>query len=191
MKRNLQAKLTAEHLVRNAYLYVRQACRHETVENATRIGRQYALRERAIALGWREEQVVTIDCDLGQSGCSARRAGFQHLVAEVLRGAAGVVMAPDASRLARRLSDWQVLVESCATTGTLLLLDDALFDPSRPEDRLFLGLERVFSESGICRRPRRKLLAKTRRGPRERRVRRAKPEAAGSVARHGESWRRL
>ena len=55
--------------------------------------RQYALRERAVALGWADEQIIVIDQDLGHSGASmADRLGFQRLVTEVGLGRVGLVM---------------------------------------------------------------------------------------------------
>jgi DNA invertase Pin-like site-specific DNA recombinase len=183
MERDMQQKITAEHLERNAYLYVRQACRQETPATAEGTQRQYALRERAIHLGWKEEQVLTIDGDLGESGGSSRRSDFERLVVTVRRGGAGLVMALDATRLARRLSDWQALLESCALTGTLLLLDDALLDPSRRDDRMLLVLKPVFTDSRTCRRSGRTLLAGTRRGPRGRRSPGARPQAPGGLGR--------
>jgi len=183
MERDMERKITAEHLERNAYLYVRQACVPEIPGSAEGTQQQYALRERATRLGWKEEQVLTIAGDIGDSGGSSHRVGFERLVAAVRGGGAGVVMALDASRLARKLSDWEALLESCARSRTLLLLDDRLFDPSRPDDRMLLGLKPVFWDCGVCRRPRRKLLAGTRRGPRGRRSPGARSQAPGSVAR--------
>jgi len=43
------------------------------VENTESTERQYALRQRAVALGWPIDSVVVIDTDLGQSGASAIR----------------------------------------------------------------------------------------------------------------------
>ena len=159
MEQETREKITTEHLERNAYLYVRQACR-QRAETAEGIERQYALKERAVALGWKSARVVTIDDDLGQSGNSSRRPGFQRLLAQVRRADAGVVMALDTSRLGRRPSDWQLLAASCVLTRTLLLVAGRLLDPSCPEDRLLLGLVRGFLESAICRRSR----ASSRRG---------------------------
>jgi DNA invertase Pin-like site-specific DNA recombinase len=86
------SKVTAGHLARTAYLYVRQSTLRQVLNNTESATRQYALRQRAVALGWPVEQVVTIDSDQGQSGASAAdREGFQHLVAEVGLGRAGVV----------------------------------------------------------------------------------------------------
>jgi DNA invertase Pin-like site-specific DNA recombinase len=108
-------KVTARHLQRNAYLYVRQSTLRQVLENTESIKRQYALRELAVALGWPIERVITIDSDLGQSGASAAdREGFQRLVTEVSLGRAGIVLGLEVSRLARNCSDWHRLLEICA-----------------------------------------------------------------------------
>ena len=134
-------KVTARHVQRQAMLYVRQSTLHQVMENTESTARQYALRERAIALGWQPERVVVIDQDLGQSGASAvDRAGFQRLVAEVGLGHVGLVMGLEVSRLARSSLDWHHLLEICAMTGTLILDEDGLYDPSTFHDRLLLGL---------------------------------------------------
>ena len=84
-------KITPRHLRRQAYLYVRQSTLRQVVENTESTQRQYALRQRAVALGWPIEQVVVIDRDLGQSGASAAdREGFQQLVRDVGLGRAGL-----------------------------------------------------------------------------------------------------
>ncbi len=78
-------KITPRHLRRQAYLYVRQSTLRQVVENTESTQRQYALRQRAVALGWPIEQVVVIDRDLGQSGASAAdREGFQQLVRDAV-----------------------------------------------------------------------------------------------------------
>jgi hypothetical protein len=56
----------------------------QVFENTESTKRQYALRHRAVALGWALDRIITIDSDLGQSGASAiDREGFQPLVAEI------------------------------------------------------------------------------------------------------------
>jgi DNA invertase Pin-like site-specific DNA recombinase len=114
---------------------------------------QYALKERAVALGWPADQVVVIDNDLCQSGTSNKRKGFQRLVREVRLGHAGIVMALDVSRLTRNFTDWQSLSESCAQTDTLILVDDQIYDLAEVNDRLVLGLKGVLS-APCCRQPR-------------------------------------
>ena len=126
-----ESKVTAEHLARDAYLYVRQSTLRQVVENGESTQRQYALRDRAIAAGWPIERIQVIDCDLGRSGAQvAGRDGFQRLVSEVALGKAGIVMGLEVSRLARNSADWAKLVELCAITATLLLDEDAIYDPT-------------------------------------------------------------
>jgi DNA invertase Pin-like site-specific DNA recombinase len=143
-------KVTARHVQRQAMLYVRQSSLHQVLENTESTARQYALRERALALGWPTAQIVTIDQDLGQSGASAAdREGFQRLVAEVGLGRVGVVMGLEVSRLARNSLDWHHLLELCAMTGTLILDEDGLYDPATFNDRLLLGMKGTMSEAEL------------------------------------------
>jgi len=143
-------KVTASHLKRAAYLYVRQSTLRQVVENTESTKRQYALRDRAVALGWPVEQVVVIDSDLGQSGASAAdREGFQKLVAEVGLGHVGMVLGLEVSRLARSSSDWHRLLEICALTETLILDEDGVYDPGHFNDRLLLGLKGTMSEAEL------------------------------------------
>jgi DNA invertase Pin-like site-specific DNA recombinase len=147
---NAESKVTAEHLRRSAYLYIRQSSLHQVLENTESTERQYALRRRAVALGWTDEQVVVIDHDQGLSGASAAdREGFQRLVAEVGLGQAGIVMGLEVSRLARNCADWHRLLEICALSGTLILDEDGLYDPSHYNDRLLLGLKGTMSEAEL------------------------------------------
>ena len=143
-------KVTASHLKRGAYLYVRQSTIRQVFENSESTRRQYDLRNRAIALGWPSENVIVIDSDLGQSGASAAdRAGFQKLVTEVGLGNAGIVLGLEVSRLARNSSDWHRLLEICALSDTLLLDEDGLYSPRDFNDRLLLGLKGTMSEAEL------------------------------------------
>jgi DNA invertase Pin-like site-specific DNA recombinase len=143
-------KITPRHLRRQAYLYVRQSTLRQVLENTESTERQYALRQRAVALGWPIEQVVVIDRDLGHSGASAAdREGFQQLVRDVGLGRAGLVMGLEVSRLARNSMDWHRLLEICALTETLILDEDGLYDPAHFNDRLLLGLKGTMSEAEL------------------------------------------
>jgi DNA invertase Pin-like site-specific DNA recombinase len=161
-------KVTASHLQRAAYLYVRQSTLRQVVENTESTQRQYALQQRAATLGWPKQSIVVIDTDLGQSGASAvDRAGFQKLVADVAMGCAGIVLGLEVSRLARNCADWHRLLEICALTNTLILDEDGIYDPAHFNDRLLLGLKGTMSEAElhlIRSRLRGGLLSKARRG---------------------------
>jgi DNA invertase Pin-like site-specific DNA recombinase len=150
LSNNAHQKVTAHHLKRCAYLYVRQSTLRQVFENTESTARQYALRQRAVALGWPVEKVVVIDSDQGQSGASMEgRDGFQRLVADVGLGRAGIVMGLEVSRLARNSSDWHRLLEICALSGTLILDEDGVYDPSHFNDRLLLGLKGTMSEAEL------------------------------------------
>ena len=147
---NAESKVTAKHLQRAAYLYIRQSTLRQVLENTESTDRQYALRRRAVALGWPEERIVVIDHDQGQSGASAsEREGFQRLVAEVGLGRAGIVMGLEVSRLARNCADWHRLLEICALSRTLILDEDGLYEPAQYNDRLLLGLKGTMSEAEL------------------------------------------
>ena len=65
--------------------------------------------QSAIAVGWREQQIIIVDNDQGETGASASwREGFQRLVTDVGMGHAGIVMGLEVSRLARSNSDWHL-----------------------------------------------------------------------------------
>jgi DNA invertase Pin-like site-specific DNA recombinase len=143
-------KVQPHHLERGAYLYIRQSSMRQVIENVESTKRQYALRSRAIALGWCEDQIVVVDNDQGESGASAAwREGFQHLVADVSMGRAGIVMGLEVSRLARNNADWHRLLEICALADTLILDEDGVYDPTNFNDRLLLGLKGAMSEAEL------------------------------------------
>src|SRR6266851_1678967 len=126
----LSQKVTARHLQRQAMLYVRQSTLHQVLENTESTARQYALRERAIALGWPTERVVVIDQDLGQSGASAvDREGFQRLVAEVGLGHVGLVMGLEVSFWMKMVSTiLQPLMIGCSWECMLDIIWNAVED---------------------------------------------------------------
>jgi len=149
MMNDAHQKVRASHLRRNAYLYVRQSTLRQVFENTESTKRQYGLRQRAVALGWAEERIVVIDSDLGQSGASSDREGFQRLVAEVGMGHAGIVLGLEVSRLARNSMDWHRLLEICALSATLICDEDGVYDPAHFNDRLLLGLKGTMSEAEL------------------------------------------
>ena len=104
-------KLKAAHLERSAYLYIRQSTLRQVYENTESTKRQYGLKQKVLAMGWSEDLIITIDCDLGQSGTSSEgRNGFKKLVSEVGMGHAGLVASLEVSRLSRNSSDWTRLL---------------------------------------------------------------------------------
>ena len=145
-----QQKIRPEHLDRAAVVYVRQSSRQQVLEHSESTRLQYALAERAVALGWARSQVVVIDDDLGVSAATAdSRKGFARLVTEVTMGRAGVVLGIEMSRLARTGRDWHQLLELCSLSGVLLADPDGVYDPGFYNDRLLLGLKGTMSEAEL------------------------------------------
>jgi DNA invertase Pin-like site-specific DNA recombinase len=143
-------KLQAWHLERSAIVYVRQSTPQQVIEHQESTARQYALVDRAVALGWPRPQIIVIDDDLGKSGQSIEgRLGFQRLLAEVALDHVGLILGLEMSRLARSCKDWHQLLELCARFRTLLADADGLYDPTDFNDRLLLGLKGTMSEAEL------------------------------------------
>jgi DNA invertase Pin-like site-specific DNA recombinase len=143
-------KVTEAHLRRRAVVYVRQSTLGQVERNVESAARQYALRERAIELGWPAESVVVVDEDTGRSGSSTEgRFGFKELVAEVGLGHVGLVLALEVSRFARSSADWHQLLDLCALTCTLIADADGVYSPADFNDRLLLGLKGTMSEAEL------------------------------------------
>jgi DNA invertase Pin-like site-specific DNA recombinase len=144
------SKIAARHRERLAVVYVRQSTRQQVVGHTESTRLQYALVERAVALGWEASRVVLIDDDLGKSGSSAEhRVGFQRLVTEISLGHVGLVLGTEMSRLARSGKDWYQLLELCGLGGCLLADTDGVYDPTEYNDRLLLGLKGTMSEAEL------------------------------------------
>ncbi len=131
-------KITAEHLGRGAFVYVRQSTGDQVLHNPESQRRQYGLADRARQLGWTAVEVI--DDDLGRSGGGIRRPGFERLLAMICEGRVGAVFAIEASRLARNGRDWHTLIEFCGLVGTVIVDEDGIYDPRHPNDRLLLGM---------------------------------------------------
>lgn len=145
-----ELKVTSSHLERDAYLYIRQSTPRQVLENTESTQRQYALAERAVAQGWLREKIHVIDCDQGKTASQVKgRDGFQQLVNEVALGKAGIVLGLEVSRLARNSADWHRLIELCALTGSLILDEDGIYDPTAFNDRLLLGLKGELSQAEL------------------------------------------
>ena len=137
-------RIAPDHLGRQAFVYVRQSTQDQVLHNHESRRRQYALADRARGLGWAEP--VVIDDDLGRSGGGVVRPGFERLLLAICEGRAGIVLAVEASRLARNGRDWHTLLEFCGLVGCLLADEDGLYDPRLPNDRLLLGMKGTMSE---------------------------------------------
>jgi DNA invertase Pin-like site-specific DNA recombinase len=139
--------ILSAHLTRRAVIYIRQSTPQQIIHNQESLKLQYALKQRAIELGWPEASIDVIDIDLGRSGATTEgRVGFQELVAEVALGQIGILIAYDATRLARNCSHWYQLLDLCGRASCLIADRDGVYDPSSVNGRLLLGLKGQISE---------------------------------------------
>jgi len=144
------SKVKPAHLHRTAFVYVRQSTATQVEHHRESTERQYALVDKACALGWQRDQVSIIDEDLGLSGASATdRSGFARMTAEVALARVGIILGLEVSRLARNNADWYQLLDLCAMTDTLIGDTDGLYHPAQFNDRLVLGLKGTMSEAEL------------------------------------------
>ena len=145
-----ETKICVDHLRRQAVVYVRQSSAAQVEHNRELTERQYGLVDRALALGWKREQIEVVDEDLGVSGDGiAERSGFAGMVAQVALGHVGIVIGIEVSRLARNNAEWYRLLDLCGVTDTLIADSDGIYHPGLFNDRLVLGLKGTMSEAEL------------------------------------------
>jgi DNA invertase Pin-like site-specific DNA recombinase len=135
------------HLALRAAIYVRQSSPHQVITNTESQRLQYAMKQRACELGWHEHDVLVVDEDTGRTATTtAGRLGFQQLAAQVALGEIGVILAYEATRLARNCTHWYQLLDLCGHAGCLIADRDGVYDPGSVNGRLLLGLKGAISE---------------------------------------------
>jgi len=144
------ARITASHRSRAAVIYVRQSTLAQVERNRESTARQYDLAERAAGLGWPRSAIRVVDADLGISGSAlGQRDGFESLVAEVALGQVGIILALEASRLARDNAAWYRLLDLAGACDTLVADADGVYHPGLFNDRLLLGMKGIMSEAEL------------------------------------------
>jgi DNA invertase Pin-like site-specific DNA recombinase len=143
-------QIQPHYLQKMAYVYLRQSTMGQVRHHQESTARQYALKDRALSLGWQSDQIRVLDADLGLSGTQTNnREDFKTLVADVSLEKVGAVFALEASRLSRSCSDWHRLLEICALTATLLVDEDGCYNPADFNDQLLLGLKGTMSQAEL------------------------------------------
>jgi len=160
--------ITAQHLEREAIIYIRQSTPQQVLSNQESLELQYALRQRAIDFGWGIDNIVVVDSDLGITGASIeKREGFKEIVTKVTLSKVGIILSYDVTRLSRNCSDWYPLLDICGYKQCLIADRDGIYDPGTINGRLLLGLKGQLAEmelSTIKARLTAGLLNKARRG---------------------------
>lgn len=143
-------QITPEQRSRFAVIYIRQSSSYQVSHNVESGLRQRNFVERAIELGWTQDQILVVDEDLGESASrTGKRSGFEQMVARAALGEVGIILAIEVSRLARANRDWYHLLDICSITGTLIGDEEGLYNPKEYNDRLLLGLKGTMSEAEL------------------------------------------
>lgn len=142
---NRDNRITREHLSREAIVYIRQSSTVQVQNNVESTRAQLNLREKAIAFGWDTPNVIDDDLGISASGY-ADRPGFQELITRVTMKKVGIILCMDASRLSRNSKDWAQLFEMCSYFNTLIADLEQIYDLSRSNDKLVIGIKGTVSE---------------------------------------------
>jgi excisionase family DNA binding protein len=144
---NGEHKITGSHRERTAVVYLRQSSMAQVRQHTESTRSQYALADRAAAMGWARGDIEVIDTDLGISGkWGVAREGFTELVTRVCTGEVGAIFGIEITRLARSNAEVARLAEFAAITDTLLIDSDAVYDPADVNDRVLLGFKGTMGE---------------------------------------------
>jgi excisionase family DNA binding protein len=144
---NGEHKIMSSHRERAAVIYPRQSTMAQLRQHTESTRSQYALADKAAALGWPRTSIEVIDADLGVSGkWGVPREGFTELVTRVCSGDVGAIFGIEITRLARSNADVARLAEFARITGTLLIDADGVYDPADVNDRVLLGFKGTMGE---------------------------------------------
>jgi hypothetical protein len=132
--------ITASHLARRAVIYIRQSSPHQVLTHQESLRLQYALRTRAMELGWPEHAIEVIDADLGLSAASAQcRPGFKELISQVTLAEVGIIFLLDVTRLSRNCSDWYPLLDLCGYKSCLIADRDGVGSGQKRGQRSYMA----------------------------------------------------
>jgi DNA invertase Pin-like site-specific DNA recombinase len=146
-------KIHDGHLRRSAVVYLRQSSMGQVRNNLESQRLQYALTDRATALGWKRVEVIDSDLGVSAASGSGRRPGFERLLSLVALGQVGLILSREVSRLSRNDQDWCRLLEVCQVFDTLIGDDEQIYDLAQMDDQLVLGIKGTLSvvELGVLR----------------------------------------
>jgi DNA invertase Pin-like site-specific DNA recombinase len=135
-------KITAHHLERWAFIYVRQSHPQQVQRHRESAQVQANLRQRALDWGWPPDRIRVLDGDQGRSGTTTvGRDDFAFLLSEIALGHGGLVLGFQINRLVREDETLCRLIKVCAAFDTLLADEDGLYHPLDFNDRILLTVK--------------------------------------------------
>jgi DNA invertase Pin-like site-specific DNA recombinase len=142
---NGDQKLQPHHLARKAVVYLRQSSMEQVKNNLESQRLQYALADRARALGFQQTEIIDVDLGYSAAAGARTREGFERLLAMVALNEVGLVMSRELSRLSRTDKDFCRLLEVCQLFDTLIGDEQCLYNMSSLDDALVLGIKGTLS----------------------------------------------
>jgi DNA invertase Pin-like site-specific DNA recombinase len=141
----MHPKIQPHHLMKIAYLYLRQSSPQQLLDHQESLRVQHGLKNKLTEFGF--TQIVVLDTDLGKSAAGyTAREGFAQMLNDVCHERVGAVAAWEASRLARNQPEWQNLIRFCQITSTLVIDESGVYDPTNLDDLMMLGIKAALSE---------------------------------------------
>jgi DNA invertase Pin-like site-specific DNA recombinase len=138
-------KISPIHLSRKAVVYLRQSSEGQVRNNLESQQLQYAMAGLAKGLGFVNVEIIDVDLGASAAVAAKRRQGFERLLAAIALGEVGLVLSRELSRLLRTDRDFCQLVELCQLFGTLIGDEQTIYDTSRMDDQLVLGIKATMS----------------------------------------------
>ena len=142
---NGEEKITAVHLSRRAVVYIRQSSEGQVRNNIESKELQYSLINLARNLGFHEVEINDEDLGVSAAVAAKRREGFERLLGAVALGQIGLILCRELSRLLRTDKDFCQLVELCQLFDTLIGDEQSIYNVSRMDDQLVLGIKATMS----------------------------------------------
>jgi DNA invertase Pin-like site-specific DNA recombinase len=121
-------EVTVEHLGKLAIVYLRQSTEFQVNNNTASADYQRNQVRFPRLWGWPEHLVVTEQRDLGASGTTANRAGYQEVLRLIREDRVGAFFIADFTRGGRDAKEWLALVEQCRGHNVLVVIDGRCHD---------------------------------------------------------------
>ncbi|THF69608.1 hypothetical protein E7T06_11375 [Deinococcus sp. Arct2-2] len=136
-----------QHLRRAAVVYVRQSSPIQVRDNIGSTMHQRSLYDTARQLGWREDQIIVIEDDLGVSASfGSVRPGLEKILRMIEADEVGIIFSSQITRLFRNGVDGERVIEYSEVMNVLLGDHNRIYDPNNISDRMLLGINKIFAK---------------------------------------------
>jgi Resolvase, N terminal domain len=140
--------VTAGHLGRGVIIHKRVSTGKQVLTSTGSQFQQMDMRQRLMSLGWRDEQIIDEDRNLGHSGAYGQdRVGWDAMIQQFFTGEFGAIAVPEQSQAARSSIDNQRLIDACLLNDVLIITESGVWDVSKIGDSMMVRMLAVFSRT--------------------------------------------